>query len=84
MVIEDNLTFCSLIIFLLRIHMLELLRVSSLSVAWISLSAQKAITPFILGYRCCWQGMKFRLAVLNDLEVQTSAEISWLVLGRGI
>lgn len=48
LVIEADLTFCFLIIFLLGVHVLELLRVSILCVAWISLPAQKAITPFIL------------------------------------
>ena len=48
LVIEANLTFCSLIVFLLGLHVLELLRVSILRVAWISLPAQKSITPFIL------------------------------------
>lgn len=48
LVIEADMPFCSLIIFLLGVHVLELLRVSILCVAWISLPAQKAITPFIL------------------------------------
>lgn len=56
LVIEADLTFCFLIIFLLAVHVLELLRVSILCVAWISLPAQKAITPFI------WVGVSLLLA----------------------
>lgn len=47
LVIEADLTFCSLIVFLLGLHVLELLRVSILCAVWISLPARKAITPFI-------------------------------------
>lgn len=81
-VIEADTTFCSLIIFLLAVHVLELLRVSILCMPWLNLPAQKAITPFISAGISLWlAGNDVQTGfVLKD---QPCAEISCLILDRG-
>lgn len=81
LLIEADLTFLCLIIFLLSVYVLELLGVSVLCVAWITLQAQKAITPFILfGVSQLLAGDEVQSGSVEQLEGPVS---SWSLTGTG-